>query len=135
VIELADSHAHLQEPQFAADLDAVLLAARRAGVTAVVVPGVDATTSQRAAVLAERYEGVFAAAGFHPHEAARLTPAGLQQVGRLLDQPKVVAVGEIGLDFYRMRSPREDQERAGGRDPRRPGADLSPRRFPSRHRR
>jgi len=109
VIELADSHAHLQEPQFEADLDAVLLAARRAGVTAVVVPGVDATTSQRAAVLAERYEGVFAAVGFHPHEAARLTPAGLEQVGRLLDHPKVVAVGEIGLDFYRMHAPREAQ--------------------------
>jgi TatD DNase family protein len=107
--ELIDSHAHLQEPEFEEDLDEVLAAAREAGLIAVVVPGEDATTSERAVLLAQRYAGVYAAAGFHPHEASHLTDEGLARVEQLLDHPLVVAVGEIGLDFYRMHSPREAQ--------------------------
>jgi TatD DNase family protein len=109
VIELFDSHAHLQEPEFEDDLDAVVVEAAVTGVGGIVLPGEDVTTSQRAALLAERMDGIYAAAGFHPHEASRLTPDGLAAIERLLAQPRVVAVGEIGLDFYRLHSGVEHQ--------------------------
>ena len=112
MIELVDSHAHLQEPEFEGDRDAAIERAVAAGVRAVIVPGVDVETSEAAIALAERHAIVYAAAGFHPHEASRLTPAGLEQVERLLQGPKVIALGEIGLDFYRMHSPREAQVEA-----------------------
>ena len=104
-----DSHAHLQEPEYEDDLDVVIAEARAAGVAEVLLPGEDVTTSQRAAMLASRFDGLYAAAGFHPHEAAKLTPTGLEAIERLLAQPRVVAVGEIGLDFYRDHSPRDKQ--------------------------
>ena len=109
MIELVDSHAHLQEPEFEADLDAVLERSVAAGVRAIVVPAVDPATAQRAVALANRAAAVYATAGYHPHEAARCTPAGLATIEALLDEAKVVAVGEIGLDFYRMHSPRAEQ--------------------------
>jgi len=109
---LIDTHAHLQEPDFRDDVDAVIARAAGAGVGAIVVPGVDAETSEAAAWLADRHACVYFAAGYHPHEAARLDAAGLARVRALLAHPKAVAVGEVGLDFYRMHSPRDAQERA-----------------------
>jgi TatD DNase family protein len=109
VIELFDSHAHLQEPEFERDVDQVLKRARTAGVVGVVVPAVDIATARSAIGLAERFEGIYATAGYHPHEAAHFAPDHLIAVARLLDHPKVLAVGEIGLDFYRMHSSREAQ--------------------------
>jgi TatD DNase family protein len=109
VIELFDSHAHLQEPEFEEDLDAVIIEAAVTGVRGIVLPGEDVTTSQRAAIMAERLEGVYAAAGFHPHEASRLSADGLAGIEKLLSHRYVVAVGEIGLDFYRMHSTVEEQ--------------------------
>ncbi|HLF79308.1 MAG TPA: TatD family hydrolase [Dehalococcoidia bacterium] len=109
MIELFDSHAHLQEPEYEDDLDVVVAEARAAGVNEIVLPGEDVTTSQRAAVVAERFAGVYAAAGFHPHEAAKLTQEGLSRIEALLSQPKVVAVGEIGLDFFRLHSTQAEQ--------------------------
>ena len=112
MIELVDSHAHLQEPEFEDDLAAVVERAFAAGVGEIVVPAVDLETARTAVALSERYDGLYATAGFHPHEASRLTPAALDQVEGLLTHPKVVAVGEVGLDFYRMHSPREAQVEA-----------------------
>jgi len=109
VIELFDTHAHLQEPEFEDDLDDVLRAAAAAGLTGIVLPGEDVTTSQRAAYLAGHYAGVWAAAGYHPHEASQATAEGLTKIERLLEEPHVVAVGEIGLDFFRNHSPRDAQ--------------------------
>ncbi len=109
MIELVDSHAHLQEQEFESYRAAVVERALAAGVRTVIVPGVDLGTSESALRLAERYDGLYATAGFHPHEASRLTAVGLDQVDRLLDAAKVVAVGEIGLDFYWLHSPREAQ--------------------------
>jgi len=109
VTGLFDTHAHLQEPEFDADRDAVLARARAAGVRRIVVPAVDLKTARAAIALAERLDGVYATAGYHPHEASALTPEGLQSIVALLDHPLVVAVGEVGLDFYRMHSPREAQ--------------------------
>ena len=109
MIDLIDTHAHLQEEEFAADREAVVDRARAAGVGTVIVPAVDGETAARAVELAEKHEGLYATAGYHPHEASHLTDAALARVEALLDEPKVVAVGEIGLDFYRLHSPREAQ--------------------------
>ena len=104
-----DTHAHLQEPEFREDADAVIQRAHEAGVTALVVPAVDLASAQAGIELARRHQGVYATAGYHPHEASKLNEAALAGIETLLDEPEIVAVGEIGLDFYRMHSPIEAQ--------------------------
>jgi TatD DNase family protein len=108
---LVDSHAHLQEEQFDADREAVIAAARAAGVTLVVVPGVDLKTSEAGVILARSHPGVLATAGYHPHEASRYGAAEARALERLLAAGDAVAVGEIGLDYYRNYAPRADQLR------------------------
>ena len=108
-LSFTDTHAHLQGEEFAEDLGAVIERAREAGVQRFVVPGVDVESSRGAIELTEAHEGVYAAAGFHPHEASRLDDAALATVETMLAHPKVVAVGEIGLDYYYEHSPRHAQ--------------------------
>jgi TatD DNase family protein len=110
--ELFDTHAHLHFPEFAGDLDAVLARARAAGVRRMVTIGTDVATSRAAAALAARKPDVWAAVGIHPHEAADADEAALTEIERLASAPRVVAIGETGLDFFRDRSPREAQTRA-----------------------
>ncbi|HEU4759958.1 MAG TPA: TatD family hydrolase [Dehalococcoidia bacterium] len=98
---LVDSHCHLHDPEFDADRDAVLQRAREAGVSAFVTIGTDLESSRRAVDLADSHENVYAAVGFHPHSAKEMTRADTDALWRLADSPKVVAIGEIGLDFYR----------------------------------
>ncbi len=86
--------------------------AREAGVGTIVCPGIDPETSRRSVELAGSLDGVFAAVGMHPHDAARFDPRARAEIENLLAEPRVVAVGECGLDFFRMHSPRADQERA-----------------------
>ena len=102
-----DTHCHLFLLE--RDVDEVLQEARTAGVGTVVCPGIDPESSRRALELAESHPGVFATAGMHPHEASRFDPGARSAIQALLANPLVVAVGECGLDFYRMHSPREDQ--------------------------
>lgn len=104
-----DTHAHIQGDEYREDLGAVIDRARAAGVSSIAIPGVDVETSRSAMALAEAYEGVFAAAGFHPHEASRLDPRSFAEIVSMLPHPKVVAVGEIGLDYYYNHSPRDAQ--------------------------
>jgi TatD DNase family protein len=105
-----DTHCHLfllnREPR------EVVEAARLAGVDRILCVGVDPMTSQRSLELADSIEGVFATAGMHPHDAAALDGAAGARLEELLGDPRVLAVGETGLDFFRMRSPRAEQERA-----------------------
>jgi len=110
--ELFDTHAHLHFPEFAGDLDAVLARARVAGVRGMVTIGTDVATSRAAAALAEREPDVWAAVGIHPHEAADADEEALAEIERLASAPRVVAIGETGLDFFRDRSPRSAQTRA-----------------------
>lgn len=107
-----DSHCHLflLEGDPAAAVDE----ARAAGVNRIVCPGIDPETSRRSLDLAEALDGVFATVGMHPHDAAGFDPRSRAEIEELVANPRVVAVGECGLDFYRMRSPREDQERTFG---------------------
>jgi TatD DNase family protein len=108
---LVDSHTHVDAPQFAADREAVIAAAFAAGVTRLVDAGGDLASSEAAVALARCYPGqVFAGVGVHPHEATTFsdeTPAVLRA---LAVQPGVVAIGEIGLDYYYMNSPRAAQQ-------------------------
>jgi TatD DNase family protein len=110
---LFDSHAHLNFPEFASDLEAVLNRAREAGVGHILTVGTDLESSEQAVRLAERHEGIYAAVGIHPHDAAMAGEAALDELSRLAgSSPKVVAIGEIGLDFFRNLSQREAQEDA-----------------------
>jgi TatD DNase family protein len=104
-----DTHCHLFLVE--RDTTEVLDEARQAGVGTVIVPGIDPETSRRAVEIAESYRGVFATAGMHPHDASRFDAAAGAEIEELLSNRQTVAVGECGLDFFRMHSPAEDQER------------------------
>ena len=86
--------------------------ARAAGVGGIVVSGYDLASSRAAVELAARHEDVWATVGIHPHDARFATPQALAEVERLARRPRVVAIGECGLDFYRDLSPRDVQARA-----------------------
>ncbi|MHB1134116.1 MAG: TatD family hydrolase [Chloroflexota bacterium] len=115
---LVDSHAHLDDEAFAADRADVLARARAAGVTRIVSVGADLASSRANVALAASTPGVWASVGVHPHEAAGLNEAAgldeaaLAELRSLAAQPRVVAIGEIGLDFYRDLSPRPAQQAA-----------------------
>jgi len=104
-----DTHVHLDFPHFDADRPEVLKRARQAGVKWMVNPGADLASSRRAVQLAASCEGVFAAVGIHPHDARTWTNESWEELRFLTQHPKVVAIGEIGLDYYRDRSPRDVQ--------------------------
>lgn len=106
---IIDTHAHLQLAAFDSDREAVLERAWEAGLEAVVVPGLDISTTESAIDLAEHDPRVYAAAGCHPHDAASAAPEDLARLAELGRHARVVAVGEIGLDFYRSLSPRNVQ--------------------------
>jgi TatD DNase family protein len=106
---LIDSHCHLQFPQFQDDRLQVLERAWQAGLSAIVLVGTDADCSQRALSLAESHPNLFATVGWHPHQAAQFDDRAALALRRLAESPKAVAVGEIGLDFYRNLSPPETQ--------------------------
>jgi len=107
-----DSHAHLSFKQFRRDLPEVLGRAREAGVRAMVNVGCDLASSEAGVRLAREHADIFAVVGVHPHDAKTLDEAALSRLERLADHPKVVAIGEMGLDFYRDLSPRHVQEQA-----------------------
>ena len=100
-----DTHAHYDDSRFDADRDALLSALPDAGVGLVLDPGCDIPSSQAAAALSERYSHVYAAAGIHPDECGSFHEGELDTLRKLLSRPKVVAVGEIGLDYYWEENP------------------------------
>ncbi len=108
-MRLVDSHAHLNADRFADDVDVVLVAARDAGVERLLVPGWNVRSSERAVELAEAHDWLDASVGIHPHDAARTDAAGWGRIVELARHPKVVAIGETGLDYDRLFSPVEDQ--------------------------
>ena len=108
---LFDTHAHYDARQFDADRDQVLSALPAQGVELVVNPGCDLDSSRRAVGLARRYPFVYAAVGVHPEDCGNWTEGDLAELRALAAQPKVVAIGEIGLDYYWKDNPRELQQR------------------------
>ncbi|MEE8390031.1 MAG: TatD family hydrolase [Anaerolineae bacterium] len=117
-MRLIDSHAHLDFRQFNDDRDAVIEQAREAGLIAIVNVGTNSSSSRAAVALAEQYDFIYATVGVHPHDAKTVTAAVLDELRALARHPKVVAVGEIGLDYYvglgqsADHSPRPVQRRA-----------------------
>jgi len=107
-----DSHAHLTSREFDADRRDVIVRALDAGVACIVSPGTTVDDSRRAVSLAQDASAVFACVGIHPHEARTADDEALRAIEELSLEPKVVAIGEIGLDFHYDYSPRESQERA-----------------------
>jgi TatD DNase family protein len=110
-MDLIDSHAHIDFPQFADDRDAMLQRARAAGVTALLAIGTGSGPEKLDAALpfAESHDWIYASIGVHPHEAKQVTSAHLEQLSVLAKHPKVIAWGEIGLDYFYDHSPRETQ--------------------------
>ena len=109
---LIDTHCHLGDVAFDADRDAVLARAAAAGVSHVVVIAESLPASERAAALARGPAGLSATAGVHPHEARAWSKEAVARVRELLAAPEMVAVGETGLDYHYMHSPREAQRAA-----------------------
>lgn len=107
---LLDTHAHVQDEAFDADREIVLARAAMVGVRAVVCVGYDLQSSRRAVELAARFASLFATVGIHPNYSGRATDADWQTVCWLAGQPKVVGIGETGLDNYRGYTPAATQE-------------------------
>jgi TatD DNase family protein len=108
---LIDTHAHLDFPDFKKDLSAVLERAAARGVSAIVSVGIDEKSSSRAVAIAAETPWIWATVGIHPHESARVTPTFPRSLKELAFLPGVVAIGEMGLDYYRDHSPRDVQQR------------------------
>jgi TatD DNase family protein len=102
---LTDTHCHLNLTIFQADLEETLERAWESGLERILIPGIDVATSRSALELAEKHARVFAAVGIHPHDAQTFGKETLTVLEGLARHPKAVAIGEIGLDYYRDRSP------------------------------
>jgi len=107
-----DTHAHLFFPNFNGEVDQVIERAKTAGIDAILIPGTDIPTSVQAIELADKYEMIYAAVGVHPHETKEWDNELLKQIEELSKHKKVVAIGEIGLDYYYDFSPRNIQLKA-----------------------
>ena len=103
---MIDTHAHLDALD---DADAAVARAHDGGVTTILTVGTNVPGCRRALEIAERHEGVFAILGIHPHEAGNATEADVEEVRALLEHPRAVAVGEMGLDWFRDYAPRDKQ--------------------------
>ena len=103
---IIDTHAHLQMKDYNSDREAVLKRAKEAGVDYIINASFDLPSSQQAVKLAEEHENLFASVGVHPHDAKTLDDKAFDALSDLAKHPKVVAIGEIGLDYYRDLSPR-----------------------------
>ena len=102
---LIDTHCHLDMSAYQADCEAVLARALAAGVTRIITVGIDLESSRRAIGLAEQHEGVYATVGVHPHNVAELAEGDYAELRGLCRHPKVVAYGEIGLDYVKNYAP------------------------------
>ncbi|WP_066074865.1 TatD family hydrolase [Neobacillus soli] len=107
---LFDTHVHLNAEQYNEDLEEVIERAQSEGVTNMVVVGFDRSTIQRAMELAESYEFIYACVGWHPVDAIDMTEKDLEWIEDLASHPKVVALGEMGLDYHWDKSPKEIQQ-------------------------
>jgi len=106
---IVDTHAHLDMNVFDKDRADVIFRAKEANVNNIINVGTNLESSKKAIELAEKYPEILAAVGFHPHDSAKVGKVEIEELKDIANHPKVVAIGEIGLDFYRDYSPREKQ--------------------------
>jgi TatD DNase family protein len=111
-MELFDTHTHLNSPDFANDLEDTINRAHAAGVRQMMVVGYDPITNRRALEVVRGRQNFYAAVGIHPHDAKDFDERAVAELAVHASDPSVVALGEVGLDFYRNLSPKEDQEKA-----------------------
>ena len=112
-MSLTDTHCHLDLAKFDADREAILSRAKAAGIIRILVPGLNLKSSQAAIRLADSHQEVFAAVGIHPTDLQDYSDQTALEAGSLADHPKVVAVGEIGLDYYWIK---DESQRRGQQD-------------------
>jgi TatD DNase family protein len=110
-MELIDTHCHLTFDELARDIDVILARSTAAGVTGWITIGTDLKENQKAIEFAERFEGMYAAVAIHPHDAKIVTEGTLQELRKLAQHKKVVAIGETGLDYHYNFSLHDDQKR------------------------
>jgi len=103
---IIDTHSHLDFPEFEGEIDAVIERAAQAGVTRIITIGTSVESSRRAVALAERHPAIFAVVGIHPGSATEAEPDAIDRLRELARSPRVVAIGETGLDYYRLPSSR-----------------------------
>ena len=108
-LNIIDTHAHLDMPEFNADRAAAIERAGQAGVKTIVTIGIDLKSSREAVELSQRYPGIYAAVGIHPHLAEGFRAEDNDKLEALSKSPRVVALGEMGLDFYRSTPPQDAQ--------------------------
>lgn len=109
-LTLIDTHCHIYYPDFEADWDQVLARAEQNGVRGMVVVGADLASSRQAVAIAERYDQIYCTVGIHPHDVEAANEVAFNEILQLAAETrKCVAIGEIGLDFYRDRAPRPTQ--------------------------
>jgi len=111
-VDLIDTHAHLQWSAFDKDRAQVIKRAFAAGLDAIVNVGYDLNASREAVGIAKSHEGIYAVIGVHPHNAKEMSISTVESLRELAQDPKVVAIGEVGLDYYRDLSPRARQKEA-----------------------
>ncbi len=109
---LIDSHAHLDSSQYDQDRHETIERATANGISHILTIGCDLASSRTSIAIAEQYHQVYAAVGIHPHDATEISPEALRELELMLAHPKVLALGEIGLDYFRNHSPRETQRTA-----------------------
>src|SRR4030042_7195991 len=108
-LSLVDTHAHLDMKDFDKDREEVIVRALNAGIRTIITVGTSVESSKKAIGLAEEYPQILAAVGIHPHDTTSARKADIDILAKMAKHPKVVAIGEMGLDFYRNYDPREKQ--------------------------
>ena len=106
-VNLTDTHCHLDYNKFDPDREAVIARAKKSGLIRILVPGLDPRSSLEAVRLAEAHPFIYAAVGFHPTDLDKFSEAAFAEVREMAQHPKVLAVGEIGLDYYWVKDERE----------------------------
>lgn len=109
MMELFDSHCHLEDERFTGEVEDVLVRMHAAGVTRCILASSDMPTGEKIVALANSHQQIYGMVGFHPHEASHFREEDLAQMAQWLKDPKIVGVGEIGLDYYYDHSPRDVQ--------------------------
>lgn len=108
---IVDTHAHLDFPEYKSDLESVLSRAKAADVGCIINVGTSLVSSRKSVTLANRFDNIYASIGIHPHDASKVSDQDWHDLESLVKEPKVIAIGETGLDYYRNRSPHDDQQR------------------------
>jgi len=109
---LVDTHVHLDFPDYQDDFSEVLKRAEENHIVGMISIGINVASSQKAISLAENYDQIWASVGVHPHDVKQLKGNYKEKLKQLANSPRVVAIGETGLDYYRMRSPKQKQQEA-----------------------